>query len=106
MSRDTKMFSLMAEEMANIAERGEKMDENDMFVALDALNRMVVDGYGDDELAVYAISLAACRFGGMEEVLEEQPDIEDELLELLFKKRGFTKYESDELLTAYIQVEG
>lgn len=106
MSRDTKMFSLMAEEIDRIADRGEKMDENDMFVALSAMNKLVVDGYFRDELACCAIALAACRFGGMEEVLDELPDIEDEMLDLLLKKRGFKRYESDGLLTAYIQVEG
>ena len=67
---------------------------------------MVVDGYYRDAMACCAIALVACRFGGMGEIFDELPDIEDEMLELLLTKRGFTKYESEDLITAYIQVEG
>ena len=98
MSYNKNMFHRIAEELDRIGyevadETHEKIDEYDLSIALDALGRIVIPH--DDDLALTAISIASCRFGGMYEIFQELPDIKEHMLELLLKDAGYEYMESE-----------
>ena len=98
MSYNKQMFHRIAEELERIGyevadETHEKMDEADMATALNALGMLMLDC--NDEIAIAAISIAACSMGGMYEAFQELPDIKEQMLELLLKDAGYEYMESE-----------
>lgn len=97
MGYNKAMFHRMAEELDRIAydvedNKGEHVDEDDMFTTVNALGILALSY--DDDLASLGLCLAACRFGGMYEVFQELPDVKERLLEVLLEEQGYERFES------------
>ena len=98
MTYESAMFHRMAEEMERIAytvvdETHEHIDEDDVFTVLNACSLVIcASDYHLDDVTQTALCIAACHFGGMEEVFDELPDAIDYMLDLLMKRAGLVPY--------------
>ena len=108
MSYNAQMFKLMANELGRIAEDGgdtSGITDEDLFTAITAIENLAcsldLNAYG---LAIDALALAACEFGGMYEAFNDKPEIAENLVESLMKYQGFEMV-SDTKYTMWVRKE-
>lgn len=110
MSYNSQIFGRMADELERIGDevyyRNVPMDiiEEDMFKALDALNKLVCSDENYDELSALAMAIAACCYGGMYEAYQELPEAKEVMLEKLLKDAGYD-FVSDVGYTMWVKKE-
>lgn len=110
MSYNSQMFARMADELERIGDEvidsaaPMDMDSDDMFRALDALNKLVCSDENYDELSALAMAIATCGYGGMYEAFQELPEAKEVMLEKLLKDAGYD-FVSDVGYTMWVKKE-